>query len=165
MIVIVLLASLLGFRALGALGIGRFASWSASAAHALAVMLVMTGSAHFMPSSVTVMPNHEDLVAMVPPFIPFPGFVVLLTGVIELLAALGLVLTRTRRISGLALVPLFVLLLPANIYAAIENVAFGGESASPLWQRIPEQLLYIAFAIWATGALAPAARDRVSATR
>ncbi|MFC9965948.1 hypothetical protein ACFVH4_17110 [Nocardia ignorata] len=165
MIVIVLLVSLLSFRALGALGISRFASWSAAAAHALAVMLMMTGSAHFMPSSVTVMPNYDDLVAMVPSFVPFPGFMVLFTGVLELLAAVGLILTRTRRVAGWALVPLFVLLLPANIYAAVENVTFAGEPASPLWQRIPEQLLYIGFAIWATGSLTPATRDRVSAQR
>ncbi|WP_449289695.1 DoxX family protein [Nocardia halotolerans] len=163
MIVIVLLVSLLGFRALGAFGVGRFASWPASAAHALAVMLMMTGTAHFMPGSVTVMPNYDDLVAMVPPFVPFPGLMVLATGVLELLAAIGLIVTRTRWITGLALVPLFVLLLPANIYAAINDVPFAGEPASPLWQRIPEQVLYIGFALWATRSVVrPAVRRHES---
>ncbi|MEU8245222.1 hypothetical protein [Nonomuraea sp. NPDC048916] len=99
----VLLVALLGFRALGALGVGRFASWPASAAHALAVMLVMTASAHFVPESVTVMPNHADLVRMVPPVVPFAGAMVYLTGVLELLGAAGLVLVRTRRAAGMGL--------------------------------------------------------------
>ncbi|MBC7212369.1 MAG: hypothetical protein H5U33_20370, partial [Pseudomonas sp.] len=79
---VALIGSLAAFRALGALGVTRFASWSASAAHALAIMLVMTGTAHFMPASVTVMPNYADMVAMVPPFVPFPGFMVLASGVL-----------------------------------------------------------------------------------
>lgn len=149
---VALIGSLAAFRALGALGVTRFASWSVSAAHALAIMLVMTGTAHFMPASVTVMPNYADMVAMVPPFVPFPGFMVLASGVLELLAALGLILTRTRWVAGWALVPLLLLLLPANIYAALNDVPFAGEPASPLWQRIPEQVLYIGFAVWATRA-------------
>ncbi|MFC9873588.1 DoxX family protein [Nocardia salmonicida] len=147
---VALIGSLVAFRTLGALGVTRFASWPVSAAHALAVMLVMTGTAHFMPASVTVMPNYADMVAMIPPFVPFPGFMVLASGVLELLAAIGLILTRTRWLAGWALVPLFLLLLPANIYAALEDIPFAGEPASPLWQRIPEQILYIGFAIWAT---------------
>ena len=64
MLELVLASALLSFRLLGALGVRRFASWPASAAHALAVMLVVTASAHFVPASVTVMPNHADLVRM-----------------------------------------------------------------------------------------------------
>ncbi|MFD6104212.1 hypothetical protein ACFWFQ_16265 [Nocardia salmonicida] len=147
---VALIGSLVVFRTLGALGVTRFASWPVSAAHALAVMLVMTGTAHFVPASVTVMPNYADMVAMIPPFVPFPGVMVLASGVLELLAAIGLILTRTRWLAGWALVPLFLLLLPANIYAALDDIPFAGEPASPLWQRIPEQILYIGFAIWAT---------------
>lgn len=147
--IIVLLVALLGFRALGAFGVGRFASWPVSAAHGLAVMLFMTASAHFVPDSVTVMPSHGDLVRMVPPFVPFADAVVYLTGVLEIMGAVGLIITRTRRPAGVGLVALFVLLLPANIYAAVADVPFNGAEASPLWQRVPEQVLYIAVALWA----------------
>lgn len=145
---IVLVVALLGFRALGAFGVSRFASWPVSAAHGLAVMLVMTASAHFVPESVTVMPTHGDLVRMVPPFVPFADAVVYLTGVLELMGAVGLIITRTRWSAGIGLIALFVLLLPANIYAALADVPFNGGEASPLWLRIPEQVLYIAIALW-----------------
>ncbi|GAA5076858.1 putative membrane protein [Thermocatellispora tengchongensis] len=151
MTVIVLLVATLGFRLLGALGVSRFATWRVSAGHGLAVMLVMTAGAHFVPSSVTFMPNHADMVAMVPPFVPFAAAVVYLTGVLELAGAVGLVLPATRRAAGVCLALLFVLMLPANIHAALAGVTLGGEAASPLWQRIPEQVLYIGVALWAAG--------------
>lgn len=147
--IIVLMVALLGFRALGAFGAGRYASWPVSAAHALAVMLFMTASAHFVPDGVTVMPNHGDLVRMVPPFVPFADAVVYLTGVLELMGAVGLIIAGTRRPAGIGLAALFVLLLPANIYAALADVPFNGGEASPLWLRVPEQVVYIAVALWA----------------
>lgn len=144
-VILVLVIALLVFR--------RFTTWQVSAAYALAVMLVVTASAHFVPGTVTFMPNHDDLVAMVPPVVPFPGFVIYATGVLELAGAAGLVLTSTRRAAGLCLALLFVLLLPANIYAAVAEVP----DASPLWLRIPEQIIYIAVALWAAS---PATRVR-----
>ena len=149
MIPLVLIFATLVFRALGALGVRRFASWPVSAAHGMAVMLVFTASAHFVPASVTVMPNHADLVRMVPPFLPFADALVYVTGVLEFLAAAGLVVTATRWPAATGLAALFVTLLPANIYAAAAEVVFAnGEPATPLWQRIPEQVLYIAVALW-----------------
>ncbi|WP_250562417.1 DoxX family protein [Sphaerisporangium fuscum] len=153
--IIMLAVALLGFRVLGAFGVRRFATWSACAAHAMAVMLLATGSAHFVPAGVTVMPNHADLVAMVPPFVPFPDAMVYLTGVLELLGAAGLVLAATRWAAGFALTALFVLLLPANIYAALAEIPFHGGPATPLWVRIPEQILYITVALWATRSADP----------
>ncbi len=40
-------------------------------------------------------------------------------------------------------------LLPANVYEAVADVSFAnGEAATPLWQRIPEQILYIGVVLW-----------------
>ena len=155
MIPVVLVLATLVFRALGALGVRRFASWPVSAAHAMAGMLLLTASAHFVPADVTVMPNHADMVRMVPPFLPFADALVYLTGVLELLGAAGLVVTGTRWAAGYALAALFVGLIPANIYAAVADVPFAGGEATPLWQRIPEQILYIAVAVWVARTATP----------
>ncbi|WP_329004474.1 hypothetical protein OHA18_13870 [Kribbella sp. NBC_00709] len=148
MIPLILVFATLGFRALGALGVRRFATWPSAAAHAMAVMLLFTASAHFVPADVTVMPNHADMVRMVPPFLPYADALVYLTGVLELLGAAGLVIAATRKPAGYALAALFIALLPANIHAAVAHVPFAGGEATPLWQRIPEQLLYLAVALW-----------------
>jgi uncharacterized membrane protein len=147
---LLLLVPWLAFRAAGALGVTRFAGWRSSAAHALAVMLVFTGAAHFVPDSVTVMPSHDDLTAMVPPFVPAPDLMVYATGVLELAGAAGLVLRATRRLAGRCLALLFVCLIPANIHAAAAGIPLNGDPATPLWFRIPEQAVYIAVALWAT---------------
>jgi uncharacterized membrane protein len=155
MIDVVLIGGALVFRLLGALGVRRFGTWGAAVAHALALMLLLTATAHFVPAGVTAMPNHADLERMVPPMIPFASAMVYLTGVLELMAAVGLVLAGTRRAAGLGLIVLFVLLLPANIYAAVADVPFQGEEATPLWVRIPEQVLYIGAAAYAAVSASP----------
>ncbi|AHH17751.1 putative membrane protein [Nocardia nova SH22a] len=146
-------AVLLVLRAAGALGVRRFDTWRSCAAHALAAMLVMTGATHFLPDALSggPAPTHGDLVPMVPPFVPFPDAMVYLTGVLELLGAAGLVLTGARRRAGIALAVLFAVMLPANIHAALSDIPLGAEAAAPLWERIPEQLIYIAVALWAAG--------------
>ncbi|MFI5541006.1 hypothetical protein ACIA5H_31950 [Nocardia sp. NPDC051900] len=152
---IVLLTTLLSLRVAGALGARRFAGWPTCAAYALGVMLIMTGTTHFLPEAFadTPVPTHADLLPMVPPFVPFPGAMVYLTGVLELLGAAGLFLVRTRRAAGLGLTALFVVMLPANIYAALSGIPFNDAPAPPLWERVPEQALYIGVALWAAGML------------
>jgi len=157
---ILLFVPWLAFRALGALGVGRFATWRVSAAHGLAVMLVFTGTAHFTPDSFTQMPSHDDLTAMVPPWIPAPDLMVYVSGVLELLGALGLVLSETRRAAGVCLALLFAAVLPANIYAAMNDIPLNGDPATPLWFRIPEQIVYVAVALWSAGAIRSPRRVR-----
>ncbi|ONM48824.1 DoxX family protein [Nocardia donostiensis] len=147
--VAMLLVPTLIFRALGAFGVSRFAGWRLSFTHGLAVMLLMTGLAHFMPDSVEVMPGHDDLTAMVPSFVPFPDFMVYLTGVLEIACAVGLFFASTRTLSAATLIVLFIVMLPANINAAVNDIPFDGDPATPLWFRIPEQLVYIAVAFGA----------------
>ncbi|MGW0248790.1 DoxX family protein [Nocardia goodfellowii] len=159
--VLLLAVPALLFRALGAFGAGRFASWRSSAIHGLAVLLLMTGSAHFVPDSVTVLPSHDDLVAMVPGFMPFADFLVYLTGVVELAGAIGLLIPATRPVAGLVLALLFVLMLPANIHAALDDIPLNGDPATPLWFRIPEQIGYIALALWGSGAVSARTRPEM----
>ncbi|WP_217998033.1 DoxX family protein [Nocardia paucivorans] len=156
------IAPTLGLRLLGALGVRRFATWQVSAAHGLAFLFTMTGLAHFMPDSVTVMPGHADLTAMVPPFVPFPEFAVYVTGVLELAGAVGLVMTATRIPVGVGLAVLLVVMLPANIHADLADIPLNGEPPTPLWFRIPEQIVYIAVALWASGAAAAFRRSHIA---
>ncbi|MFI5715972.1 hypothetical protein [Nocardia sp. NPDC051750] len=146
-------APTLVLRLLGVLGVQRFATWRDAAAHGLAFLFTMTGLAHFMPDSVTVMPSHNDLAAMVPSAIPFAHFAVYATGVLELAGAAGLIFTAGRRWAGIGLAALLVVMIPANIYAAVEDIPLNGEPPTPLWFRIPEQIVYFVLALWVSRAL------------
>jgi uncharacterized membrane protein len=75
-----LLASLLVFRALGALGVEPLSDWRNAAACTLALVFLFTASAHFTSTK-------KDLIAMVPSVFPRPELLVSATGVLEVLSA------------------------------------------------------------------------------
>ncbi len=140
---VILIASILIFRGLGLAGAPAFASWSADVRDGLAVMLLFTGSAHFTPVK-------EDLIRMTPQWVPRPRAMVFFTGLCELAGAIGLVIPETRRAAGIALILFFIAVLPANIHAARAKVTLRGRPATPLWLRLPMQILFIVLAWWST---------------
>lgn len=89
---------------------------------------------------------------MIPPSIPYRIELIYITGVLELLGAIGIWIPRFVRITGLLLIIMLIGLLPANIYAALNRVEFGGHGAGPgyLLVRIPFQLFVIWWTYFAT---------------
>jgi uncharacterized membrane protein len=142
-VLFVLIGGILAFRGLGSLGVVALAPWPAAARWGLALMLLFTASAHFTKM-------REDLVRMMPPWVPHPRLMVAFTGVCEILGAVGLLIPTLQRAAGLALVLLFVALLPANVHGARAGVLLRGRPATPLWLRVPMQILFIALAWWST---------------
>jgi uncharacterized membrane protein len=135
-VLIVLFGSLLLYRGLGAFGISPFATWMDSARFALATMFGFTAISHFAPM-------RKDLIAMVPPSLPHPALIVLVTGIMELAGALGLLFEKTRPWAAWGLVLLLVAMFPANVSAARRGIGIRGRPPSPLWIRTPMQILFI----------------------
>jgi uncharacterized membrane protein len=104
-------------------------------------MFLFTAVAHFNEM-------RHDMVKMVPPWVPAPEAVVAITGVLEILGAIGLMIPRTRRLAGMALILFLVAVFPANVHAAMNEVQFGGRPATALWLRAPMQLLFISLLWW-----------------
>ncbi|MEH3114557.1 DoxX family protein [Pedobacter terrae] len=109
---------------------------------AMSAMLVFTAVGHFKFKT--------SMAAMVPLFIPKKVEVVLLTGVLEILFAIGLAIPGIRYFTGTALIIFLIVILPANIYAAKNRVNYEdlykpGPGPKYLWFRIPFQLFLI---IW-----------------
>ena len=109
---ITLLLSSIAARCIGWLGVGYVNSWTAAIAVGLAAMFVLTGSAHFAPQL------RADLIAIVPPRLRAPGYLVTITGLLELLGAVGLLLPVTRVAAAVCLLVLMLAMFPANVYAA-----------------------------------------------
>jgi uncharacterized membrane protein len=143
LVLVILIAAILLFRGLGFAGAPAFASWSADVRDGLAVMLLLTASAHFTPMK-------EDLIRMTPQWVPRPRAMVFFTGLCELAGAIGLVIPVTRRAAGIALILFFIAVLPANIHAARAKVTLRGRPATPLWLRVPMQILFIILVWWST---------------
>jgi uncharacterized membrane protein len=143
LVLIVLLASWLVLRGIGAVGVHALASWQDSARYALVVMFVFTASAHFNKMK-------HDLARMIPAFFPRPLLIVYVTGVLEILGALGLVLPEFRRLAGICLIALLVGMFIANVSAAQKGVTLRGRPPTPLWFRAPMQVFFIALLWWST---------------
>lgn len=140
-VVIVLVAGTLLVRAIGQMGVRSLRDWAAATRAGLALMFCFTGAAHF--SSV-----RPDMVAMVPPSVPNPEFMVTFTGVCEILGAVGLLVPATRRPAAVALIVLLLAVLPANIHAARAGVALRGAPATPIVPRVALQGLFIGLLWW-----------------
>jgi uncharacterized membrane protein len=140
-VLIVLFASLLVYRAAGALGVEWLASWHTASRWALSTMLLFTASAHFTKM-------REDLLRMMPPAIPWPHALVFFTGLCEIAGAIGLLFPFTRQAAGIALILFFLAVLPANLRAARARVTLRGKAVTPLWLRVPMQFLFIFLAWW-----------------
>jgi uncharacterized membrane protein len=99
------------------------------------------GIAHFTATSLET--------TIVPPYIPWPRAVVLVSGVFELLGAAGLLYRPTRRAAGIGLFALTVAVTPAHIYMLQRPELF----AVPYWAlvlRLPLQAALLALIAWST---------------
>jgi len=84
---------------------------------------------------------------IVPPQIPDAPDVVLVSGILELAGAFGLLLPWTRRVAGWGLVLLTLAVTPANIYMLQIHDQFP-VPLWLLWLRLPLQLVLLALIVW-----------------
>lgn len=135
------LISLLGsfglFYAVNQIFLNNQMSLSLTGRASLAVMLLITGIAHFTKTDL--------MIATMPEVLPLKKELVYLTGVLELLAIGGLLINQTSKITAVCLIIFFVCILPANIAGSLKRVDLGGmaNGAKYLFFRIPLQIFFI----------------------
>jgi len=111
--------------------------WLSALRVALAVMFLFTASAHWGR-------RRADLIRMVPPVFPRPELMVTVTGVLEIIGAIGLLITPLAPYAAIGLTMLLVGIFPANIRAAREDLTIGGRRATPLALRAAIQVIFLA---------------------
>jgi uncharacterized membrane protein len=88
--------------------------------------------------------------SIVPPYLgDHQKALVIISGIFELLGALGLLLTATRRAAGMGLFALTIAVTPANVYMLQRADLFH----VPVWllvARLPMQVALLALIYWAT---------------
>jgi uncharacterized membrane protein len=110
--------------------------------YAMVIFLVFFGLSHFY--------KQDELILMLPDFIPFPEFIIFITGIIEITLAVGLLFPTTRRLSGILIAVYFIAVLPANIYKAVNAVEISGTLSNDTvaWLRIFFQPIFIVWALY-----------------
>lgn len=130
-------------RAIGLAGVWDQAdSWGEALRFAFAGMFVFTAISHFHPRT------RPDLIRMVPAGLPAPEILVTVTGVLEAMGAVGLLVTQTSVAAAYALSALLIAMFPANVRAARAGLVVAGRRATPLIWRLPLQLFWIAGLWW-----------------
>ncbi len=117
-------------------------NFNLSARIAMCAMLIFTAIAHFVFT--------PGMAMMLPRFIPYKSELVYLTGVMEIVLGVSLLVKSWSYYSGWVLIAFFIILLPANISASIrhidyQNATTDGMGPGYLWFRIPLQLFFISW--------------------
>lgn len=109
----------------------------------LAVSMVAAGVLHFIVPA--------QFIKIVPGFLPFPAALVYISGVIEILLGIGLLIPPVSRLSAMGLMALFISVYPANINMAVNMIHIDGLPDQNWWFhafRLPFQFVLIAWAYW-----------------
>ena len=103
-----------------------------------AIFFVVAGTFHLL--------KPELYLQIMPPYLPAPRLLVLISGLAEIAGGIGLLISRFRRAAGWGLILLLIAVFPANIYMTQHSGRF---HLAPwvLWARLPLQAVFIAW-IW-----------------
>jgi len=112
---------------------------------AMCIMLFFTAFGHFKFT--------RGMTMMLPGFIPRRTELVYITGIAEIALGLALLFPAARYEAGITLIVLFILMAPANVYAAIhrvnlETADYDGKGTGYLRIRIPMQILFIGWTLY-----------------
>lgn len=129
----------------------------------LGLFLLLAGTAHLTVA-------RREFQAQVPSWVPVDAdVVVLVSGVIEIVLGLALILlVRRRAVVGLVVAAFFVAVFPGNVAQFLEQKpGFGLDTDLSRGLRLLGQPVLVAWALWSTGAWARirSRRDRAEGTR
>ena len=111
----------------------------------LGVLLILAGINHFV--------SPDFYVHIMPPYLPWPLTLVLVSGVAEVLLGALLLSPRFQSPAAWGLILLLLAVFPANLNMAMHPELFPEFPPATLWFRLPLQGLLIAWAYWFTNPL------------
>ena len=103
----------------------------------LAALFIASGIVHLVRPSVYL--------PIMPPYLPYPSGLILVSGVAEIAGGIGLLFPPTRRVARYGLIALLIAVFPANIQMAINGFTNGDSPLilTLLLARLPLQPLLI----------------------
>jgi uncharacterized membrane protein len=108
----------------------------------ICAVFLFAASGHFFKT--------EQMMEMLPSFVPARRALIYTSGVVEVLFAIAVLAIPNPFYVGLCIIGYLIVIFPSNIYAAIHRISFGGHSIGPryLFARLPLQLLLIYWTYW-----------------
>ena len=119
------------------------AVWARRGMRALfSLLFVASGVAHFT--------NRAFFVSIVPPYLPWPGALVAISGIAEIALAIGLWIPGWSRAAAWGLAALLIAVFPANIHMWMHPALYPNIAPAALLWRLPIQGVLVAWAYWLT---------------
>lgn len=112
---------------------------------AMAALYIFSGYNHLA--------NPEFYVHMMPPSLPEPEWLNVLSGLAEIVLGVFLLEPKLRAFAAWGIIALLIAVFPANVYMATANLGVDGPGTGAgigNWLRLPFQALFIAWAWWYT---------------
>jgi uncharacterized membrane protein len=106
----------------------------------LATFFIAAGANHFL--------TPELYLSMMPPWLPAPEALNLISGAAEIAGSIGMLIPRLRRASAIGLILLLLAVFPANLHLAIHGWPGMDIPGWALWLRLPFQLAFIAWVLF-----------------
>ena len=94
--------------------------------------------------------NVAFFMAIMPPYVPYPLAAVYVSGVFEVLLAIGILIPATRKWSGNLLMLLTLAVTPANVHMWLHPELFPDVSPTALSVRLVVQVLLLMLIWWST---------------
>ncbi len=110
----------------------------------LSAVFCFAGIGHFVKTG--------SMAMMLPEWVPARVPIVYLSGVLEILLSVALLVPGMKRKAGILIIVMLILFLPVNIYAAANRIPMGGHAWGPAYLaiRVPLQLLLIGWTYYFT---------------
>lgn len=104
----------------------------------------------FFVGGITHFTNTDFFLAIMPPWAPFHLAAVYVSGVLEIVFALGVLWPATRPVCGWLLIALTLAVTPANVHMWLNPELFPDASETALTVRLVIQVLLLALIWWST---------------
>jgi len=103
-----------------------------------ALAFVVGGVNHFV--------NPKLYLSIMPPYLPWHGPLVFISGVLEILLGVLLLFPVTQSLAAWGLIALLIAVFPANFHMALNTGSYANIPALLLWLRLPLQFALITWA-------------------
>lgn len=112
---------------------------------------MLGGIAHFLST--------DFFLSIMPPYVPFHLAAVYVSGVMEIVLAVAILIPVTRARAGILLIALTIAVTPANVHMWLHAEQFPGSTETALALRLVFQVVLIGMIWWSTRPPAPVVDD------
>jgi uncharacterized membrane protein len=113
-----------------------------SARYIFGIGFIIAGANHFVMT--------PFYVSIVPPYLPWPLALVVISGVAEIGLGTLLLVRRWSTLAAWGLIALLIAVFPANLHMALHPELYPWAPVAALWLRLPLQGVLIGWAYWHT---------------